>query len=313
MSRKRAPCVDVRTDVFKDERFAALAQVAGYSRFEAVGRMIALWSWCIDRGLRDAPDDEDGYVVSEGVVRQFLGPSGALGLLAEDCEELALGQRRDGGRYYLKGTSEYVSQRRMLLKTSVAGGAARAATVRANDGRFVSEPTIVQPSASHEPAVSQPDSSHVPSCQPAASSDLPSSGKYIQRRHPDCGRVSRAVWNYAAKTHSEIRLAGIDKQAPPWPLLPDANSLGWTLLLDRVEGLLVSQAANDAERVGLHRVDVAAASARKANSLRWFSAVVMFKAENFERAAAMSIDTAAEPDRAKAFNPRDEIRRSKPL
>lgn len=313
MTRKRAPCVDVRTDVFKDERFAALAQVAGYSRFEAVGRMIALWSWCIDRGLRDAPDDEDGYVVSEGVVRQFLGPSGALGLLAEDCEELALGQRRDGGRYYLKGTSEYVSQRRALLKTRVAGGCARAASARASNGQFVIEPTVIQQDGQQETSSGQPVSQQPASSEPAAASDLPSSYRYIQRRHPKCGAVSRAVWNYAAVTHGQIRLDGIDKQAPTWPAMPDSNSVGWQLLLDRVEALLTSQPANEAEQVGRHRIDVAAATARKTSSLRWFSAVVMFKAENWERAIAMSVDQAGEPERARPVTPRDEIRRSKPL
>lgn len=163
---KRAPCVDMRTDVHKDERFACLADVAGFAggRYEAIGRMHALYSWCVDRKLKDAPDESDGYVVSAAVVCRFLGPSGVRALTADGCDELALGREFEPGRYYLRGTGEYVSAMRGLNRFAVAGGVGRLnGAVRIN-GKFVADPTITpavsQPQTSREPAVNQPSASH---------------------------------------------------------------------------------------------------------------------------------------------------------
>jgi uncharacterized phage protein (TIGR02220 family) len=206
---KRAPCVNLRTDVHKDERFAALAQIAGFSRYEAVGRMHALWSWCIDRGLRDAPDGCDGYVVSAGVVRQFLGQSGEMALTAEGCDELALGVQVSSGRYYLRGTSEYVQARRQLVATSTAGGQARSRAER-QKGRFVGNATIDQPAASRTPADSPADSSpqpaDIPAETPAGTSVLPSS--FFQEENTLSGKPDR-VLDFARAAVAEInRLAG---------------------------------------------------------------------------------------------------------
>lgn len=166
--RRRAPCIDMRTDVQKDERFSALADNAGLvNKYEAIGRMHALWSWCMDRGLRDAPDDCDGYAVSDAVARRFLGPRAVEGLLADGCDELALAVRRDDGLLYLRGTGDTVAQRRHLASAARAGGEARASAPREN-GRFVGETTNIQPQASH-------DSSQTSSPEPAGTSDLPSS------------------------------------------------------------------------------------------------------------------------------------------
>lgn len=141
---KRAPCVDMRTDVHKDERFACLADVAGFAggRYEAIGRMHALYSWCVDRKLKDAPEDSDGYVVSSAVVCRFLGQSGVMALLAEGCDELALGREFGLGRYYLRGTSEYVSAIRGLNRSATAGGLGRVANAPRKGGQFVADTTI---------------------------------------------------------------------------------------------------------------------------------------------------------------------------
>jgi hypothetical protein len=84
--------------------------------------MHALWSWCTDRGLKDAPDDCDGYAVSlRPMVRRFPRTARRVAILADDCDEFALAERRDDGLLYLRGTSEYVAARRANQRSARAG------------------------------------------------------------------------------------------------------------------------------------------------------------------------------------------------
>src|SRR6266576_1869782 len=100
----RAPFVAVRTDIRKEERILVVADLGGYNRHEALGRLVDLWCWCADRNLDDAPEDCDGYAVHEAVIRRFLGPRGTEAILGDGCDELALGHRRPDGLIYLRGT-----------------------------------------------------------------------------------------------------------------------------------------------------------------------------------------------------------------
>jgi hypothetical protein len=208
---KQAPCVDLRTDVHKDERFNALALIAGFpgGRFEAIGRMHALWSWCVDRVLRDAPDDSDGYVVSSGVVRQFLGQSGEMALLAEGCDELALGILISPGRYYLKGTSKYVSARRQLAATAKSGGESRAAAFRQNGKYVVADNTKDQPYrvAAGDLGVptTSPEPAHHPAGQPAAASDLPSSSSSLSEKSVSGARPDQLILRTESRTEPPKR------------------------------------------------------------------------------------------------------------
>jgi len=207
---KRAPCVDMRTDIHKDERFAALADVAGLpgGRYEAVGRMHALYSWCVDRKLKDAPEDSDGYVVSAGVVVRFLGQSGVMALLAEGCDELALGIEIGTGRYYLRGTSEYVSTMRALNRFASAGGKSRTEAGSRKEGRFVTDhtitPAVSQPQTSREPAADQPATSR----EPAATSALPLTSYLLPKEVDDVSGKPDAAALFASVAVAEInRLA----------------------------------------------------------------------------------------------------------
>lgn len=121
-----APFVPLRTDLRKDERVLVLAEIAGYNRQEAIGRLFDLWSWCTDRKLADAPAWCDGYAVAESVVRRFLGPLGVEAILANGCDELSLGRRVQDDLIYLRGTSDQVARRRGRQKSASAGGTARA-------------------------------------------------------------------------------------------------------------------------------------------------------------------------------------------
>lgn len=170
---KKAPCIDVRTDVRKDERFAVLGDLAGYNRHEALGRMIDLWAWCRDRGLKDTRDELDGYVVSAAVVTRLLGPNGVVAILADGCDEFALAVQLDDGGLYLRGTSEYVAAARARASTSSAGGKARHENGPRDDaGRFVTEPTNVQPGT-------QPQASREPAGHPAAPQPTPASSSSL--------------------------------------------------------------------------------------------------------------------------------------
>lgn len=178
----KCPFVAVRTDIRKEERVLVIAEIAGYNRHEAIGRLVDLWAWCTDRHLEDAPEDCDGYAVSEQVVCRFLGPLGVRAILGDNCDALALGELRPDGLIYLRGTSETVSRLRMYRSTASAGGIARTTTkpVTRRGGRFSKGSTI--PPARHQqdtsgsPAVDQQRTSSAPagtSVKPQATSHQP--------------------------------------------------------------------------------------------------------------------------------------------
>lgn len=173
MATDRAPFVAIRTDIRKDERVLMIADVGGYNRHEAMGRLLDLWAWCSDRKLADAPDDCDGYAVPDAVVRRFMGPRGVEAMLGDGCDQLAMSARRPDGLLYLRGTTETVARLRGYHRGAVAGGVARGGGKRDSGGQFVGLDTNDQryrhPDTTLEPAVHQPDSS----LPPAVSSEYP--------------------------------------------------------------------------------------------------------------------------------------------
>lgn len=179
----KAPFVAVRTDIRKEERVLVIADIAGYNRHEAIGRLVDMWAWCTDRGLEDAPGDCDGYAVSEAVVVRFLGPLGVRAILGDNCDEFALGELRADGLIYLRGTSETVSRLRALRRSASAGGEARVGGVAPKRvrGRFVGKqtkpPADHQPRTSRAPAVDQPATSD----PPARTSEIPQATSQIHR------------------------------------------------------------------------------------------------------------------------------------
>jgi hypothetical protein len=144
MGERQAPFVAMRTDLRKDERALYLADAAGYSIQEAAGRLFFLWAFCSDRRLELAPEDCDGYAVSDAIVMRFLGTRGIDAILGGGCDELALGERRPDGLIYLRGTSDTVARLRLAQRTARAGGEARMEAHRSETGRFVTETTNVQ-------------------------------------------------------------------------------------------------------------------------------------------------------------------------
>lgn len=300
---RRAPYVALRTDLVKDERVAVLADIAGYNVFEARGRLFTLWAWCIDRKLADAPEDCEGYAVSEAVVRRMIGPRGVDAILGGGCDEFALAERRPDGLLYLRGTSEYVTKLRELRRLAAAGGDARASGTRDVSGRYrvnpphvtsesVRKTTIVQPTATREPPETPAVSPAVDQPQPPSDQFqfLDPEEKYIHARprvrRPDAGRVAAAVWGHAAVCSGKLGLNGITLPRA-WPANPDASSLGWLALLDRCEALLVENSPDEAIAIGRRRVDVAAATALRDGHANHFQPSVMFSAKSFDIGSGM--------------------------
>lgn len=151
--------VRVEAEAFSDPRIQLLAELAGWSRYEALGRMAHLWSACTERQL---------YVVPEPVIRGTLGPNGIQLLLESDLGE------RVGGGIRVRGTDGRIEWLGDFREQHVAAGRARAATAQRDaKGRLVAssgtsagpavagvagpaQPAEVQRSSSGHPAESSP-------------------------------------------------------------------------------------------------------------------------------------------------------------
>lgn len=316
-----APYIQLRTDIRKDERVDALAEIAGYTavagerggRRMAIGALVELWTHCSDRGLADAPDNCDGYAVSEPVIRHFIGPRGVEAILAGGCDELALGVRRDDGLIYLRGTSVTVTH----LRAASAGGKAKSErSKRSPGGRFqpggdegVSEPTTRpaghQPDSSQEPAGHQPLSSDPRSQIPDPRSQSPESTLPRVGTHA-IPPVAASTWSarqswWLAMLESESRLSadGVDATAPPLPRVCAGENE--KLVASVARGLAESgydAAAVDAKM--RHIVAVAEAEARREGHRRWFKPAVIWDPVRASRAADTSIGEARAPRHQRA-------------
>lgn len=244
----KAPFVAMRTDLRKEERVLVIADIAGYNRHEALGRLFDLWAWCTDRYLTDAPDDCEGYAVSEAAICRFLGPLGVRAILADNIDEFALGELRSDGLIYLRGTADTVSRLRALRKTASAGGRARVGgkPPKRRGGRFVGNKTNApaghQPETSSRPAADQ----QLTSSEPAATSEIPQATSHKPQRDPEippsAAKRSRAAklepdWvperseaNQAAE--AVAKSAGVDLRAEllklhDWALANGAKKADW--------------------------------------------------------------------------------------
>jgi hypothetical protein len=140
--------VRLEAPVFSEARLEALGAIAGYNRYEALGRMAHLWSWCTDRAT---------YVATEAIVRGCLGPAGVEAILGAE-----LGERVEGG-IRVRGTAGRVEWLDVKRKAAAAGGSATKALKSAKAAtrqpdRSQTEATR-QPEASHTAATVEPDGS----------------------------------------------------------------------------------------------------------------------------------------------------------
>lgn len=115
--------VRIEASAFADPRIDLLGQLAGYSRFEALGRLAHLWSTCTERQL---------YVVPEAIIRATIGPAGVQHMLDADLAEPVDGGYRIRG---LAGRIEWLGELRE--KRARAGQARQKGASRDHMGRML--------------------------------------------------------------------------------------------------------------------------------------------------------------------------------
>ena len=149
--------VRVEDHAFSDPRIELLGSLAGYNRFEALGRLTHLWRVCTHR---------ETYVATDALVTACLGERGVDALLgAELGERCAEGIRVRG----TVGRTEWLSTRRAA---SAKGGQAKSAlsTPRPKPKAPRSKPNGSQTEAKYEPNASPP----TPTASSPAVADPPS-------------------------------------------------------------------------------------------------------------------------------------------
>lgn len=299
MSRKRRPFVAVETDVAKDESFAVLADICGYSRDEALGRIIRLWAWCADRKLADAPADCSGYAVPRGVVLRFLGPQGIEGIMGGGVAEFALGREFRGGLIYLRGTDITVASMRARAAGSVTGGQTRAREVlatssRGTNGEFVSKTTVDQRERGGTATYSPPSTTVDPRSQiPSGRDPPPARDPAVPSTSPTPGIPDRNALREALRSELQAARtrAGAARKVEVKPLL--AFDRGIDQDLTGRLALCVTFAALEL-LAGQARHAIAMAELEVTHggkSFEWFTGAI-FSGGNFSRLVGMTSDDA---------------------
>ncbi len=160
-----AVSVRIEDEAFSDARIVALGDLAGYSTYEALGRMAHVWRLCTQRKL---------YVLSEVMVRACLGPNGVDAIVGAELAERVEGGIRIRGT---EGRIEWLEEKRSTAK---AGGDMRAATAEREGGKFVKTPdsksanrgtldqrTPAPPAPHQHPLVDSPALTSAPAPAPA--------------------------------------------------------------------------------------------------------------------------------------------------
>lgn len=146
-----AAAVRIESCALSDPRIELLGQLAGYNRFEALGRLVHLWSVCTDR---------QSEVLSDVLVVACLGPAGVAAIVGSGLGEVVTAGIR------VKGTAGRISWLTDLRARASAGGKARLAGAKRAGGKFA--PADNQPAAGETTS----DDQQATSVSPAVSSPL---------------------------------------------------------------------------------------------------------------------------------------------
>lgn len=126
--------VRIEEEAFSDPRLELLGSIAGYNRFEALGRMANLWRVCTNRC---------SYVLSEANVVACLGSKGVDAIIQAD-----LGEREaDGIR--IKGTRGRIEWLRSKREAGRKGG-------EANRSKGEAEPKQTEAEGKQKPSKTKP-------------------------------------------------------------------------------------------------------------------------------------------------------------
>lgn len=191
------PSVRVESVALGDPRFDALGEIAGYSKFEALGRMVILWSACTRLGL---------YVIRESMIAGYLGQRGVEAILGSD-----LGERVEGG-IRVRGTEGRIEWLAELKKHQIQGGRKRAATAeRDSRGRLIARKSAGSSWHPAEPALAgaRLDDGRTPA-GPADADQLDASWTPA----PAVSRSSTSTLTLKAEASPPLDLAPLDLEAP---------------------------------------------------------------------------------------------------
>lgn len=151
--------VRIEAEAFADPRIELLGAIAGYNRYEALGRLAHLWRFCTER---------NSYVVSDAVISATLGDRGVTAIVQAELGDRAT----DGIR--VRGTAGRIEWLEKKRKAAVAGGEAN--RQRLAGGKPSESHVAIQPahsSASTRANGSHSDS-HMASRNGASAEPLPS-------------------------------------------------------------------------------------------------------------------------------------------
>lgn len=118
--------VRIEDEAFGDPRIEALGTIAGYNRYEALGRLAHLWRVCTQR---------EAYILSDVQISGCLGAKGPEALIGAE-----LGERVEGG-IRIKGTEGRIEWLQKLRASAKAGGAANKRRIEATRGESHTQST----------------------------------------------------------------------------------------------------------------------------------------------------------------------------
>lgn len=247
--------VRIEDEAFADVRIEMLGTLAGYNRFEALGRLAYLWRMCTQRGA---------YVVTEAFVSAALGDRGVEALLGAE-----LGERTEGG-IRVRGTQGRIEWLEKKRAQSKAGG-------KANASRHQAE---TEPNGSH-PAPMNPDSAPIIEPTPSPLPLTPSITPQIpdvcaaRARDPVVGTVAPDRYAKAQLvTHALDELNRIRSELAAefgWVDVKPVHRMG---ILERELTARLTESGPEAATNLRHVLAIAEADAREAKSVEFLTGAI---------------------------------------
>lgn len=299
--------VRIDASAWGDLRFATLARLCGFADAEhALIKCAKIWSWQTEHYTEDQPT----YAVDSDIVESALGAGGAQHLVrARLAEETPDGLRIRGavGRIEWLWKSRKASKKggdatkRKHSDKDGPDGLGSAGPAAPKNGGLTPGPLTLPPdpdlslrrSGSSFPELLDPAIARVERVEPAPITPL---RLPVPPAHDPRVRLNSDAWIYAAKEHQRLREEGIGRDAMPFGALPFGAPA--RELAARTQELLARTDPPDFAATAAahrHRVDVAAAEARREQHARWFVPTKLWDAQQFARALETTLSAAGQP------------------
>jgi len=268
-----AASVRIEDEAFGEPRIELLGELAGYNRYEALGRLAHLWRMCTHR---------QQHIVSETVVTACLGPRGVEALIGAELGE------RAGDGIRVRGTAGRIEWLQELRERAAAGGRSRAARRLADAKQTASEsqadasPGVADARNSLADASQKPAAFVPPLCPPSPS---PSPSGIRERERPARSTgIARRVRKAHIESFNELRPDGVPEMQDH--LGSDGESLIAALVVS-----LMAEFKGDTSKVEdtlMYALSVRSHEARESQSVEYFGDA-MWRADNFGRARTRKI------------------------